>query len=707
MMKKMLVFFYLLSFSFVRGMENFGLRLKINDIADQHRWDFPPRWVEDQATQIVRDSINNQINRELSELAFPYQSLEENYEKQEHADLDGELESLPMQHTPNYNQQNDYDHCEVDRRLEPLQSQNTYHAYARSSVPNPDRVQGWMYKDDWIFPFVGAPDMSNDPEINRFKQYLETHDAAALHHEIIAQQANLKNRSFIDRVNKYKISRRLSFIIKYVRENPAMHYLLQIHQANRLEDACFGLEQLRFLLNNRESIEINGKQVILNDHKISEIINAARRFIEQKSYYQAEKRKYPETKVGGQLLNKSPILTKIDMMLRKDNSSHTSIASQKSSMDPFTDALTRKVNSIPSVEDQIAALTDLQTKITANPATDFHTYTQEIEQAITSLKNSGKWTVETAELIFKGFVEGAAEHIVHTVKHPIEYIQNNAEFIKQLTLFCADICSQPDEFLYANPQEIALFEERIQHRVDQIAKLYQQLCETIPQMSREDWGRVSGQLFADFGIAKGIGKSLHLAKNMQVSDIIKENPLVGKVRNKLEQALLKHPEMVTAEGVVVKGVHEVATEQSLLQKMSNETQKAKKLNTEVSIGELNTSVQLLENEANYITKTINGKTFLEVQHPVIDSIRTDSALKLDPHHAFDNRIDNFVRYASKFSLEGNDGIVRELYQLEGSLDGISGLFEWILDPRPEKGVTHRLFIKDGTITGKPNIRVKK
>ena len=56
-----------------------------------------------------------------------------------------------------------------------------------------------------------------------------------------------------------------------------------------------------------------------------------------------------------------------------------------------------------------------------------------------------------------------------------------------------------------------------------------------------------------------------------------------------------------------------------------------------------------------------------------------------------------------FSIKGGDGLTRELYQLEGSLNGVSGVFEWIVDSRPEKGVTHRLFIKDGTITGKPNM----
>ena len=47
-----------------------------------------------------------------------------------------------------------------------------------------------------------------------------------------------------------------------------------------------------------------------------------------------------------------------------------------------------------------------------------------------------------------------------------------------------------------------------------------------------------------------------------------------------------------------------------------------------------------------------------------------------------------------------DGITRTLYQIEGSLNGKEGVFEWIVDPN--NGVTHRNFIENGKVTGKPN-----
>ena len=93
-----------------------------------------------------------------------------------------------------------------------------------------------------------------------------------------------------------------------------------------------------------------------------------------------------------------------------------------------------------------------------------------------------------------------------------------------------------------------------------------------------------------------------------------------------------------------------------------------------------------------------------VSNPVTDSIRTGSALKPDAHHAFPNIVDNYAGYASRFTIVGGDGKERLLLQLEGSLNGVPGVFEWIVDPDPSRGVTHRRFISHGIITGKPNQR---
>jgi hypothetical protein len=84
--------------------------------------------------------------------------------------------------------------------------------------------------------------------------------------------------------------------------------------------------------------------------------------------------------------------------------------------------------------------------------------------------------------------------------------------------------------------------------------------------------------------------------------------------------------------------------------------------------------------------------------------RTGSALKSDPHHAFPNLVDNFARDAKRFEIptRGPGGqIVRtsELFQVEGSLNGQPGVFEWIVD---QDKISHRRFIPGGTVTGFPN-----
>jgi hypothetical protein len=97
-----------------------------------------------------------------------------------------------------------------------------------------------------------------------------------------------------------------------------------------------------------------------------------------------------------------------------------------------------------------------------------------------------------------------------------------------------------------------------------------------------------------------------------------------------------------------------------------------------------------------------GEKGIEITNPVLENSRTGSALKTDAQHAFNDIIDNYAGQAQKFPLKGGDGITRDLYQIEGSLNGKQVVFEWIVDP--DKGVTHRLFIEGVEVTGKPNAR---
>ncbi|WP_282142491.1 ribonuclease YeeF family protein [Cytobacillus oceanisediminis] len=114
-----------------------------------------------------------------------------------------------------------------------------------------------------------------------------------------------------------------------------------------------------------------------------------------------------------------------------------------------------------------------------------------------------------------------------------------------------------------------------------------------------------------------------------------------------------------------------------------------------------------------------------ISHPVLDNIRTGSALKEpDGQHGFNDIIDNYTPKAKEFEIVGGDGVRRNLYQIEGGMKYYdikdvynkrlrinerittvkdqNGIFEWIVDPT--KGVTHRRFIPNGQITGSPNQR---
>ncbi len=53
-----------------------------------------------------------------------------------------------------------------------------------------------------------------------------------------------------------------------------------------------------------------------------------------------------------------------------------------------------------------------------------------------------------------------------------------------------------------------------------------------------------------------------------------------------------------------------------------------------------------------------------------------------------------------FTIRGGDGIHRNLLQVEGSLNGDVGIFEWIAGQ--ENTLVHQRFIQGGKTTGFPN-----
>ncbi len=121
---------------------------------------------------------------------------------------------------------------------------------------------------------------------------------------------------------------------------------------------------------------------------------------------------------------------------------------------------------------------------------------------------------------------------------------------------------------------------------------------------------------------------------------------------------------------------------------------------------------LVKNERKSLVSQIRSSAGKNIK-PHLNSINTakktsTAAYKSlnvkDSNHFFTNIVDNYASYASKYKIKGGDGIIRTLYQIEGSLKNKSGIFEWIVY---DGEMSHRRFIPKGKITGKPNQIIKK
>lgn len=100
--------------------------------------------------------------------------------------------------------------------------------------------------------------------------------------------------------------------------------------------------------------------------------------------------------------------------------------------------------------------------------------------------------------------------------------------------------------------------------------------------------------------------------------------------------------------------------------------------------------------------TKNVRKSKKINSSILNSKRVGSATKGDKYHSFNDIIDNYATKGKKFNIKGGDGKTRKLYQVEGYLNGKNGVFEWIYEK--DKGITHRRFIENGKITGKPNLK---
>ncbi|OCG74450.1 hypothetical protein A9G42_10000, partial [Gilliamella sp. Nev6-6] len=124
------------------------------------------------------------------------------------------------------------------------------------------------------------------------------------------------------------------------------------------------------------------------------------------------------------------------------------------------------------------------------------------------------------------------------------------------------------------------------------------------------------------------------------------------------------------------------------------------------IGEVGSGYVMTGASTAIIQKVARLKTLSKVADKIIDYNRSGSGLKGDPLH----RAASFVskeqlKKGEVFTITGGDGIKRTLLQTEGSFNGKSGIFEYIIDPKTQN-ITHQRFISGGKINGTPNQKVK-
>ena len=160
------------------------------------------------------------------------------------------------------------------------------------------------------------------------------------------------------------------------------------------------------------------------------------------------------------------------------------------------------------------------------------------------------------------------------------------------------------------------------------------------------------------------------------------------------QVLIDNPELFATKDAVTEFVEDVKDKGEKLeeakegqkQKESSESSQSPDLNGKKPKKDLLSKIKekIYGSKRGSIDKKENKVNSLE---------RTGSATKEDPYHAFNDIVDNYADKARKFEI--NNG---ELYQVEGSLNGVDGRFEWIVQ---DGKVTHRMFVPNGKITGIP------
>ncbi|MFP3415383.1 T7SS effector LXG polymorphic toxin [Bacillus sp. SIMBA_074] len=223
-------------------------------------------------------------------------------------------------------------------------------------------------------------------------------------------------------------------------------------------------------------------------------------------------------------------------------------------------------------------------------------------------------------------------------------------------------------------------------------------------------------------VTKGAGGASTLAKGVTLVKELKQ-------ASDILQSFKKDVSYAFSGGNGIRSGSDIA--QDTLQKFESSPSSGGHVNKVKENGKLDKEENATKGMDNTSNKTSgdNPKVIKELEGPVIDGKRVGSGEKIDkvkpiwgrdekgkpiivkefPHvpkeHGFSDIVDNYSRFADEFPLVGGDRISRRFFQIEGSNGGKKGVFEWIVEPNGN--VSHRRFIENGIVTGKPNQVPKK
>lgn len=149
------------------------------------------------------------------------------------------------------------------------------------------QLSKWLDRDDSTWVFVSPPDMTDDSEMKLLDQHIRAYDAQQLCEDIARLVTRLEDLSGIDRTNRFKESRRLSLIMKYLK-HPVMQQLLAVHREKKLEDAEMAAQNLGEIVWDYTDIDVErSKSIPLTDTEKIKLRQGAQMALVRRRDYQA------------------------------------------------------------------------------------------------------------------------------------------------------------------------------------------------------------------------------------------------------------------------------------------------------------------------------------------------------------------------------------------------------------------------------------